>query len=543
MPQSGISRRDFCKLTSLLTAGLAMDWGLIQALAATAKRDDQRPALVIGAGLGGLCCGAYLAKHGVPVTVVEPRNIGGYATTFARRQGQFSFEVSLHGMPAQNNVVAKIFKDLSIAGRVHLKPLPEVYQLRSSGMTVNIPHADPDGFARNLTRHFPDERAGIEDFIRRIIAIAAETQTLHQKGRPPALLFPFKYPNLTRCHTKTLQELMDDHFADQMLQTLLASLWDFHGLPPSRLSAIYYAMNIGDILKHGTCCIPERSTALSTGLARVIHDHGGSVLLDRSVRSILIRESRVEGLELDTGEKLKGRTVISNASPLTTFHRLLQPHDVPQKTVQDLNAYRPSLSTFIVWIGLTGRVTIPGDPGGIHVLSGQDPESDYQNCLKGDIRKVPFRISLFDNMARQGSPQGSSTLRLFCLCGFEPWETFEQDYFAGRKRAYEEQKDTWTRILITRSEEILGPLRSRMAMVESSTPLTNIRFTGNPRGAVYGYEQTVDNAVYHRVDHRTPIQGLYLASAWCRPGGGFSGALMTGELAFRKILEDWASGT
>jgi prolycopene isomerase len=340
----------------------------------------------------------------------------------------------------------------------------------------------------------------------------------------------------------TLQDFMDDHFADPELQALFACLWDFHGLPPSRLSAIYYAMNIGDILKHGACCILERSKGLSHSLAGVIQDHGGTLLLGSPVRTILTRNTKVTGVELENGKQLPARTVVSNASPLTAFNRLLKREDVPRKYSQSLNAYRPSLSTFIVWAGLSGRVSVQDDPSGLHVLSGLDPEADYQNCLQGEISKVPFRISLFGSTGRKGPLQARSTLRLFCLCGFEPWRRFEQDYFAGNKSAYEQQKKTWTRILISRAEKILGPLGSITEIIDSSTPLTNLRFTGNPRGAVYGFEQTVDNAVYHRVDHRTPIQGLYLASAWCRPGGGFSGALMTGELAFRKIVEDWSLG-
>ena len=73
----------------------------------------------------------------------------------------------------------------------------------------------------------------------------------------------------------------------------------------------------------------------------------------------------------------------------------------------------------------------------------------------------------------------------------------------------------------------------------SATPLTNWRFTRNTEGAIYGFEQSVENAYVKRIDNRTPIKGLYLASAWCNPGGGFSGVLLSGQMAFRKMMEDW----
>jgi phytoene dehydrogenase-like protein len=49
----------------------------------------------------------------------------------------------------------------------------------------------------------------------------------------------------------------------------------------------------------------------------------------------------------------------------------------------------------------------------------------------------------------------------------------------------------------------------------------------------------MDNAFMNRIDNRTPVKGLYLASAWANPGGGFGGVLRAGERAFEQIMEDW----
>ena len=76
---------------------------------------------------------------------------------------------------------------------------------------------------------------------------------------------------------------------------------------------------------------------------------------------------------------------------------------------------------------------------------------------------------------------------------------------------------------------------------ESATPLTNWRYTRNPEGAIYGFDQTVDNTFLNRLDCRTPVKGLYLASAWGNPGAGYGGALSGGANAFRMIMEDWAT--
>ena len=103
------------------------------------------------------------------------------------------------------------------------------------------------------------------------------------------------------------------------------------------------------------------------------------------------------------------------------------------------------------------------------------------------------------------------------------------------------RRTRWTDILIQRAEqEVVPDLSSMIEVKEAATPLTNWRFTGNTEGAIYGFEQSMDNAFMNRLDNRTPVKGLYLASAWGNPGGGFAGVLRAGERTFEQIMADWA---
>jgi prolycopene isomerase len=49
----------------------------------------------------------------------------------------------------------------------------------------------------------------------------------------------------------------------------------------------------------------------------------------------------------------------------------------------------------------------------------------------------------------------------------------------------------------------------------------------------------MNNAYMNRIDNRTPIKGLYLASAWGNPGGGYGGVLRSGEITFGMMMENW----
>ena len=133
---SDISRRSFIKYSTLCSIMLLLDW---QKLPVYAKRTppDKLPVVIIGAGLGGLCCGAFLAKNGFPVTVIEQHNgPGGYATSFSRQEEKYNFEVSLHGTSINNNAAARLLGELGILDNLDLVQLSEVYVIQMRNITA-----------------------------------------------------------------------------------------------------------------------------------------------------------------------------------------------------------------------------------------------------------------------------------------------------------------------------------------------------------------------------------------------------------------------
>jgi len=122
------------------------------------------------------------------------------------------------------------------------------------------------------------------------------------------------------------------------------------------------------------------------------------------------------------------------------------------------------------------------------------------------------------------------------LQGYDHWAPFERDYFAGRKAAYRREKERMAAILIERAERALLPgLSKAIEVKEIGTPLTNKRYTGKFQGAIYGWDQTVDNSGDRRIGHSTPVKNLYLAGAWSRPGHGYGGVIQRGLECFAEI--------
>lgn len=543
MFEQKISRRKFLSVSAMTAGALALDWRKLSALANDMGPKSEYPVVIIGAGLGGLCCGAYLARAGFPVTILEQHNIpGGYATAFDRAGGKFTFEVSLHGTSIHNNATSRCLSELGVLDRLKLVPLPEVYRLKSPGFEISVPQKDPDAYIERLIRIFPNDAEGIRSFVEEMIAVSEEVNKLSEKkGKFLKVLFPFQYPKMWDIRKKTLAQMLNEHVKDPGARNALSALWGYYGLPPEKLSAFYYANATGGYLKNGSYYIEQRSQALSNALADVIEEAGGTLHYETAAERIEIRNGAVAGVRTSEGHTIPARCVVSNAGALTTFKKMLPGGVVPSEYLKQLEGYRPSISSFIVWLGLNRdlRGKIPGSS--THVASGRSPEADYQSCMNGEVDRGGFSVSIYDNIFKGYSKPGTSTLMLLFLSGYEPWRKFEADYRAGRKTAYGKEKKRWTKSLIRRAEkEVIPNLSSMIDVCDSATPLTNWRYTRNPEGAIYGFEQSMNNSFMDRIKNKTPVKGLYLAGAWGNPGGGFGGVLRSGQSAFVEIMKDMA---
>lgn len=540
-----ISRRRFLTLSAMSTASLALDWKAISKYAAAMGPKGDYPTVVIGAGLGGLCCAALLARQGVPVTVLEKHEIpGGYATAFDRAGGKFRFEVSLHGTAIRGEASERMFRDLGIMDKINLVELPEAYRVKAGEKEISFPQRDTEAFILELGRIFPHEAEGIRGFVGELMGIYDETHDYGARSKFMKTIlkpvFPLQYSKMWNVRNKTLAELLDGFVKDREARDVLSAMWGYYGLPPSKLSGFYYAVATGGYLKNGSYYIKERSQALSDLLVEAIEAAGGRVLCETEAQEILVEDEAVRGVKTASGQVFPARAVVSNASALTAFNHMLPREVVPEEYLQKLSSYRPSISCFLVWLGLNKELRGSVPWYSTSVESGRGPEADYVSSLNGDVEKCGFGVTLYDTLYKGYSRPGTSTMTLICLSGYAPWKRFEAAYKAGDKEAYNKEKERWADILTRRAEEALVPgLSSMIELREAGTPLTCMRYTGNPNGAIYGFEQSLDNAFMNRIENRTPVKGLYLASAWGDPGGGYGGVFRAGELTFELMMEDW----
>jgi phytoene dehydrogenase-like protein len=534
------TRREFIQLASMAAASMAlgcMSDKFVNKFAEAGKKPEDYPVVVIGSGIGGLASAVYLSKAGFPVTVIEQHSIpGGYATAFKR--GDYNFDVSLHFFGVRED----FYKELGLEGKVERIPIDFTNRIISKGRDVTIPKLNAEEFIEFVSKGFPDEKEGIRNYYKYCMAVSDELIRFTKKMETGYVFWPFmpiQYPRMWELRSMSFTDVLDKYIKNKTTQSSLARICGIFGLPPSQTSGFMAAFLVGNMMNSKSYYFKSRSQDLSNGLVRVIKENKGKIVYEKTVTRILTENNRVTGVQTEDGTLYPAKIVVSNANAPDTFGKFLSDNKKAQTYMEKLAQYKPSISSFMIWLGLKGELRGKVSGHSIHIGSGYDIETDFQNYLSCNADKCPITVALYDNYYKGYSRPGTSTLTILMLSGYEPWRRFEKDYFAGNKKEYNREKMRIARTLIKRVEKKAIPgLSSKIRVMEAATPLTNITFTKNPGGAIYGYPASVNNAFINRVKNSTPIDGLYLSSGWGYYWGSYAGGIMNGRNVYQLIMKD-----
>jgi prolycopene isomerase len=490
-------------------------------------------AIIIGSGLGGLSAAAALAKRGLSVLVLEKHTQpGGYATTFSR--GRFEFEVSLHaltgiGTPLNPGPLFHDLEALDVARRVEFIPMDDLY--RSVGPTWDF--VLPTGisaYQQTLIDLFPEEARGIERLIRQVLTIGYEVDRL-RVGRYSTAPLPtlWRFPNLVHAAGVPLSHLLDRELSSPLAKSAVAQIWSYFALPPSKLSLLMFAVGLNMHLLYGSATIKGKSQSLSNAFADVIRESGGTVAFSRTVTQILIENGGVVGVETAEKERFFSDTVVSNMDPVTTLTRLSDPSVIPSGFRSRLQQMPPGLSTVNVYLGLS-KPSSALDIRDYEVCINRemDLEAQYQSGL---TLGAPGTITLcaYDLKNPVAAPKGAGMVTITAMSEGRFWETMHPDKYIDAKH----QMTHW---MLSQAARVFPKLIGAVETTSISTPITNMSYTGNPGGAVYGFANTPLQNPGFRLENQSPIPGLYWAGAWTRPGGGYQAVIASGMNAASMIV-------
>lgn len=544
MTPKTLLRRNFIKTILAGIPAFSLDWASFPKGKSMQSNDYDYDAVIIGSGLGGLSCAAAFARQGFRPLVIEQHHTpGGYATTF-ERPGGFVFDVSLHSTTVgERDGIHNLIPGFPEIKDVEFVPHHNLYRVIYPEHDIRIAMKDLPSYIRILTEHFPAEKQGIEEIFADMKGLGKEIDKISEaQGKVDMSSFPKEYPILFKNFNSTWGDMLDARVKNPKLKAIISSQWGYYGLPPSKLSSFYYALPAFDYLTEGGYYPRGKSQKISDAFVAFIEEHGGRVILRQRVEQILVKDKIAYGVKTANGKTYTGKVVVSNANAYDTFHKMIEDKDSLKQLYARMEQFSVSLSSFLIFLGLkkdlVGEIGIEDTE--IFYNAGYDIEADYEACLKADLDNPGFGLTLYDNLYDAYSPKGKNTVGIIVLQGYDHWEKYAEDYWRGNKQEYRKEKERMADILIKKVEDTLLPgLVDSIEVKEIGTPLTNIRYTGNYRGAIYGWDQTVDNSGNRRFPNRTLIKNLYLSGAWTSPGHGYSAVISSGLQCFAEIMNEW----
>jgi prolycopene isomerase len=289
-------------------------------------------------------------------------------------------------------------------------------------------------------------------------------------------------------------------------------------------------MTLAAYIRRGGAFPVGRSQALSNAFVAQYEELGGEIRLNCGVRKILTSNGRVTGVVTDEEEEIHADWILSNADPITTCRDMIGIDEVPSQFFTNLQSSQVAASTINVYLGVARSAEELGlTEHEIFVNKDYDFDGHYEK-MKHIAPPGAIAVTCYNAVYPDISPPGTSIVVLTALAFGEPWyQITPEAYFDTKNRIADE--------MIQMAEKVAPGLREYAEVVEVSTPLTNMRYTGTMGGSIYGFNQPPRDNMVWRMGHRGPLDGLYFVGAWVRPGGGFEPVIMSGQIAGRSILK------
>jgi phytoene dehydrogenase-like protein len=530
---------------------------------ATSKADRTYDAIVIGGGHNGLTNGAYLAKSGLRTLILERRHlVGGAAITEELRPGfwftTFSYALSL--------LRPEIIHDLELTKHGFMPLLMS---------TTFAPGEDGDyllftqDHAQNLKeigRHSKHDADAYDQYSHDVEMVCQAIKPLLDEVPPDifsddpeelirlaALGSRFKkldkrvLHNAIRLLTGSAADFLDDYFESDLLKGYLASssIIGTKVGPRSQgsgLVLLYHSIGEHDGEFGAWAFHKKGNGGFTQVLARAAESFGAEIRLEAPVANVITSDGKAVGVALEDGTEFYAETVVSALDPRRTFLELVEPRELPDDLVENIQRFRFQGTSSKVNFALDDIPTFPALGKKVDHFRGFTnigPSMDYLERAFDDAKYGWYSERPYIDMAIQSTidpdmaPPGKHVLS--CFIQYTPYHLRESDWDTEK----ENLGDTVQRTL----ESFFPGFSNLVLQREVVTPLHIERTVGLSEGNIFAGEFLAPQMFFFRPapgwsQYRTPIDGYYQCGSGTHPGGCVMGA--PGKLAAGQILKDRA---
>ncbi|XP_004301557.1 PREDICTED: prolycopene isomerase, chloroplastic isoform X1 [Fragaria vesca subsp. vesca] len=505
--------------------------------------------VVIGSGIGGLCCAGLLARYQQDVLVLESHDLpGGAAHSFEIKGFHFDSGPSLFsGFQSKGPQANPLGQVLDALGET-------IPCANYDSWMVYLPEGEflsrigPTEFFKDLEKYASasavQEWKKLLDAILPMSAAAMALPPLSIRGDlgvlstagaryAPSLLKSFAQmgPKGALGATKLLRpfsEIMDSlELKDPFIRNwvdLLAFL--LAGVKSNGILSAEMVYMFAEWYKPG-CCLEyplHGSGAVVEALVRGMQKFGGRISLGSHVKEVVVENGRATGVKLRSGQFIRAKkAVVSNASMWDTLNLL--PKEVVPKSYKDrIKMTRQCESFMHLHLGFDAEC-MRKDLGIHHIVV-----NDWDRGVDADQNVV--LISVPSVLSPDLAPPGKHVLHAY-LPGTEPFDLWKG--LDRRSAAYKDLKAERSEVMWRAVERALGPgfSREKCEVKLVGSPLTHERFLRRNRGT---YGPAVEAGKDSIPGHSTPIPQLYCCGDSTFPGIGVPAVAASGAIVANSLV-------
>jgi len=502
-------------------------------------------SIIIGSGAGGLSCALCLAREGQKVLVLEQHYLaGGWCHTFKKGKGHFTPGIHYIGLLAEGESSSNLYKGLGIANDlVFFRMNPKAFEHCHIGdERFDIP-AGIEAFKTALIEKFPKEKRGINRYLNTVKDVSKELQLIPKiETLWDKITIPWRTRHLGKYGLFSLKRVISWHLKDPLLQTILNTQAGDHGLPPKLASFPLHAAVMEHYLSGGYYPMGGGSSIVNAML-KSFESYGGEIRLKSFVKHIIMEDENgvqtAKGVELESGEKLFAKNIISNADPQKTYLDLVGKKYLSEALNKKLEETEYSCSSLILFLTVDMDVTKFGiDSGNIWLMPKRDTDEVYDEMMGDDIASGSEFLGAFISCTTLKDPSSFDgkhhTFEVVTFINNEVFSKYKNED-AKRSQEYLDLKEKLTAKMLNTIENVIPGISEYIVYKELGTPLTNEYYINATKGSVYGTQKSLNQIGPNAYRAKSEIENLYLCGASIL-AHGVTGATFSGVDTAARIL-------